>query len=264
VTLQNLTFQYYHHDLYNGTLFFWFYISKYGHNIVTWGQKWQPLLGNGQVNTFPWQQIGTQQWRNCWKQCFLCSPCWGYIVTAIMPMVSGVCVCVCVCVCGGPVSEWVPTHVTPSRRGVTSSSQTPPLIEEGAPLLNIYMSRREQKSWSWILMGHETKNYCVGKGQQQFNWPTDQRAISSQLWLRSRKAVQRVETESCEVVASQQQCKYGSRRISTVGKRCQVKTSEDYNRLRLSVCHSEKKSAWISESVSPIHPITNPNPVSNH
>jgi hypothetical protein len=38
---------------------------------------------------------------------------------------------VCVCVCRyGPYSETVPTQVTPSRRGVTSSSQTPPLVEE--------------------------------------------------------------------------------------------------------------------------------------
>jgi hypothetical protein len=41
----------------------------------------------------------------------------------------------------------------PSRRGVTSSSQTPPLIEEEATLPNTYTSRREQISLSWILMG---------------------------------------------------------------------------------------------------------------
>jgi hypothetical protein len=55
---------------------------------------------------------------------------------------------------------------------VTSSSQTPPLADEEAPLLNTYISRREQKSWSWISPGLETKNYCAGEAQQQFNRPS--------------------------------------------------------------------------------------------
>jgi hypothetical protein len=66
----------------------------------------------------------------------------------------------------------VRARVAPSRRGVTSNNQTPPLLEEEAPLLNTYMSRRKQTSWSWIKTGLETKHYCVGEGQHQFNRPT--------------------------------------------------------------------------------------------
>jgi hypothetical protein len=46
---------------------------------------------------------------------------------------------------------------------------TPPLVEKEASLLNKYMFRREQKSWSWISMRPEAKNDCAGEGQQQFN-----------------------------------------------------------------------------------------------
>jgi hypothetical protein len=68
----------------------------------------------------------------------------------------------------------VPARVPPptNRVGMTSSSQTPSLVEEEAPLLNTYVSRREQKTWSWIPTGLETKNYCAGEGQQQFNGRT--------------------------------------------------------------------------------------------
>jgi hypothetical protein len=55
--------------------------------VVTWLQR--PLWGNSWVNMFPWQQIHMQQWRNCWKSCFLCSPCWGYIVRASEPNCAG-------------------------------------------------------------------------------------------------------------------------------------------------------------------------------
>jgi hypothetical protein len=64
----------------------------------------------------------------------------------------GVCVCVCVCVCvfvfvnytltvlerteWVVVREWEPAVSLLSRGGVTSSSQTPPLIEEEAPFRN--------------------------------------------------------------------------------------------------------------------------------
>jgi hypothetical protein len=41
----------------------------------------------------------------------------------------------------GRVSEWVPAQVTPDTWGVTSSSQTPPLVEEEAPLLNTYRTK---------------------------------------------------------------------------------------------------------------------------
>jgi hypothetical protein len=50
-----------------------------------------------------------------------------------------VCVC-CMQACvgrRGPVSEWVPTRVTPCRRGVASSSQTSPLVEEEALLKSL-------------------------------------------------------------------------------------------------------------------------------
>jgi hypothetical protein len=54
-----------------------------------------------------------------------------------------------------------------------SARQTLPLVEEEAPFLNTYMSRSEQKTWSWIPMGLETKNYSAGEDQQQFNRPTE-------------------------------------------------------------------------------------------
>jgi hypothetical protein len=37
------------------------------------------FLGNGSVNTFPWQRILTQQYSYCWKRCFLLGPCKGFI-----------------------------------------------------------------------------------------------------------------------------------------------------------------------------------------
>jgi hypothetical protein len=120
-------------------------------------KKERPLLGNCTVNTFLQQQINTQQWRNCWKRCFLCSPCQGNTVRISSSSSS-------------PVREWV----TPSRRGVTSSCQAHPLVEKEAPLLNMYMSRRDQTSWSWIPIGLETKNCLAGNSQQQFNQPTNQ------------------------------------------------------------------------------------------
>jgi hypothetical protein len=76
------------------------------------------------------------------------------------------CVRACVCV---PISEWVPARGTSSRRGLTSSSQMPPLVQEVAPFLNTYMSRMEEKYWSWIPTGLEIKNYCFSEDQQQFN-----------------------------------------------------------------------------------------------
>jgi hypothetical protein len=41
----------------------------------------------------------------------------------------------CLCVCGGK-GQLVPAHLTPSRGGMTSSTQTSPLVEEEAPLRN--------------------------------------------------------------------------------------------------------------------------------
>jgi hypothetical protein len=55
-----------------------------------WSQQRQPLLGNGSANTPVARQqlhkhttipepslsnVPMQQWRSCWKQCFLCGPC---------------------------------------------------------------------------------------------------------------------------------------------------------------------------------------------
>jgi hypothetical protein len=60
----------------------------------------------------------------------------------------------------------------PVEGAVTSISYTPPLVEEEAQLLNTFMSRREQKSSSWIPTGLETKNYYAGEGQQHFNRST--------------------------------------------------------------------------------------------
>jgi hypothetical protein len=63
-----------------------------------------------------------------------------------------------------------------SCRSVFGSQK--PLVEEEAPLLNTYMSRREQISWSQIPKKTEAKNYCNGEDQQQFNRQTDrQRTI---------------------------------------------------------------------------------------
>jgi hypothetical protein len=59
----------------------------------------------------------------------------------------------------------------PQEKG--SDSHTPSPVEEEAPLLNTYTSRREQKSWSWIPSRLNTKNSFAGEDQQQFNRPTD-------------------------------------------------------------------------------------------
>jgi hypothetical protein len=37
------------------------------------------LLGNDSIKKFLRQWISKQQQRNSWEQCFICSPCWGYI-----------------------------------------------------------------------------------------------------------------------------------------------------------------------------------------
>jgi hypothetical protein len=42
----------------------------------------------------------------------------------------------------------------------------PLLVEEEAPFLNSYMSRREQNSWSWISRSPEARNDCAGEAQQ--------------------------------------------------------------------------------------------------
>jgi hypothetical protein len=62
------------------------------------------------------------------------------------------------------VSEWLPAPIT------HSSTQTPPVVEVEAPLLNKHMPRKEHKSLSWIPTG---SNYCAGENQEQFNKQTD-------------------------------------------------------------------------------------------
>jgi hypothetical protein len=56
---------------------------------------------------------------------------------------------------------------------MTSSSVTTPLVEEETPLLNMYTSNREHKSWPWISTGLGNKHYCAGEDQQQFIRPVD-------------------------------------------------------------------------------------------
>jgi hypothetical protein len=61
----------------------------------------------------------------------------------------------------------VSSRVTPSSGEVTSSSQTPPLIEEGALFQNTQKLERT-KLWSWVPTGPETKNDCAGQDQQHW------------------------------------------------------------------------------------------------
>jgi hypothetical protein len=48
---------------------------------------------------------------------------------------------------------------------VTSSSWTPPLVEEKAPFKNPQNFGKNNN----MVTGPETKSYCAGKGQQQLN-----------------------------------------------------------------------------------------------
>jgi hypothetical protein len=50
-----------------------------------------------------------------------------------------------------------------ARRGVTSSSWTPSLLEEEAQLKKKKTSLLEKKVWSCDPMGLKTKNYYAGK-----------------------------------------------------------------------------------------------------
>jgi hypothetical protein len=52
------------------------------------------------------------------------------------------------------------------RQDVSSSNHTSRLVEDMIPLLNMYMSGREQNSWSRIPTGHEIKNYSADEAQQ--------------------------------------------------------------------------------------------------
>jgi hypothetical protein len=75
--------------------------------------------------------------------------------------------------CAGECQQQFRSQIT-SQMGVEwRSSQSAPLAEKKAPLLNAYMSRREQTSWSQIPPVLETKNFCAGEGQRQFNRQTD-------------------------------------------------------------------------------------------
>lgn len=57
----------------------------------------------------------------------------------------------------GQSSERVSARVISSRKGVTISRETPPFVEEKTPILNTYVSRREQISLSRISTGFKTK-----------------------------------------------------------------------------------------------------------
>jgi hypothetical protein len=50
---------------------------------------------------------------------------------------------------------------------------TPTLVEEEAPLLKKYISRKEQKSRSQISKRPEDKNDRASEGQLKFNWSTE-------------------------------------------------------------------------------------------
>jgi hypothetical protein len=48
-----------------------------------WLLKHCSSRGNGLIREPSLGHGPQQQQKNCWKQCFLCSPCWGYTVGAI-------------------------------------------------------------------------------------------------------------------------------------------------------------------------------------
>lgn len=58
------------------------------------------------------------------------------------------------------------------------------LIEEDAPFLNKYMSRKEQKSSSWISRRPKATNASAGESHQQSNLPIDRSVCE----LRGQKA----------------------------------------------------------------------------
>jgi hypothetical protein len=53
--------------------------------------------------------------------------------------------------------------------GPSRSSHTPPIVEKEAPFKT--HSTLKIKILSWVPTGLETKNYCAGEAQQQFNRP---------------------------------------------------------------------------------------------
>jgi hypothetical protein len=53
------------------------------------------------------------------------------------------------------------------------------LVKVEVQILYRYMSRTEQKSWSWISTKPKEKNDCAGEDQQQFNQPTEEPAAST-------------------------------------------------------------------------------------
>jgi hypothetical protein len=64
-----------------------------------------------------------------------------------------------------------------NKRSNYTEKLTTPLIKEEAPFINMYISRTEQKSWSWISRRPEARNNYAGEGQQQFNRPTGLAAL---------------------------------------------------------------------------------------
>jgi hypothetical protein len=69
-------------------------------------------------------------------------------------------------------SLWVSAHSRhPSRGGVTSSSQIPPLVEKETPFQNTKSLGNKQKIRSCVPTGAETKTDCADEGRQQFTRP---------------------------------------------------------------------------------------------
>jgi hypothetical protein len=123
---------------------------------------------------------------------------------------------VCACVCRkGPVSEWVPVRITPTRGRATDSSRTPPLVEEEArfktcrslgKMKNILcytdlpteLVVRELRALKVVRAFRQcnvvmrpmrlgTSNHCAGEAQQQFSMQAVSRlsvVIRSWWWAR--------------------------------------------------------------------------------
>jgi hypothetical protein len=63
-----------------------------------------------------------------------------------------------------------------NKHRANTERSTPPLVEENVPLLNTYMSSREQETWSQISKRPEAKNDCVG--DRSTEQPTELVAVS--------------------------------------------------------------------------------------
>jgi hypothetical protein len=109
-------------------------------HTVTWWLKAeivdrikQPLLGNSTVNTCLEQQINMQQLRNCCWWCFLCSPCWGYIVKT------------------NGKSQWVRVKLGPELRAVclVKAITEQSLVKTVTDWDSVYYSDWEEDNRNW-------------------------------------------------------------------------------------------------------------------